>query len=173
MPLSLSKRTGPCAEQDQEQQPLAGPGFDKLSQPEGTGFDKLSLPAWSFGNTPELADQLGTLVVQGVKTATSSLLWEYQAEGEALPQAGDLVIILDGAGQPLCIIEYLEVTVRPFDQVSEAHAFEEGEGDRSLAYWRAVHWAVYAQSCAALGLAPQPSMPVVCERFRVVYLPGA
>ena len=172
MPLSLSKRTGPCAEQDQEQQPLAGPGFDKLSQPEGTGFDKLSLPAWSFGNTPELADQLGTLVVQGVKTATSSLLWEYQAEGEALPQAGDLVIILDGAGQPLCIIEYLEVTVRPFDQVSEAHAFEEGEGDRSLAYWRAVHWAVYAQSCAALGLAPQPSMPVVCERFRVVHLPA-
>lgn len=142
---------------------MTGPGFDRPGPP---------VQAWSFGNTPELADRLGALAAQGVKTATSSLLWEYQAEGEALPQAGELVIILDGAGQPLCMVEYLEVKVCPFDQVSEAHAFAEGEGDRSLAYWRAVHWAVYEQSCAALGLAPQPSMPVVCERFRVVHLPA-
>ncbi len=125
--------------------------------------------AWSFGNTPELADRLGKLVVSGLKTATSSLIWDYETNHEPIPKAGDISIILNGKGNPICIIETREVTVQPFLQVSESIAYDEGEGDRSLAYWRQVHWDVFSATCKILGREPTEQMPVVCERFRVVY----
>jgi hypothetical protein len=37
------------------------------------------------------------------------------------------------------VIETIEVFVVPFNEVSEQFAFEQGEGDRSLAYWRKAH----------------------------------
>lgn len=39
----------------------------------------------------------------------------------------------------MCIIQTLKVCVTEFNQVSEEHAFKEGEGDWSLDYWRKVH----------------------------------
>ncbi len=125
--------------------------------------------AWGFGNTPRMADELGALVVQGVKTATSSLVWEYESDGEPIPKAGELSIILNGEGMPICLIETVEVEIKPFHAVGARHAFEEGEGDRSLAYWRDVHWRYFTPICAAAGRTPDESMPLVCERFRVVY----
>lgn len=125
--------------------------------------------AWAFGHTPELADRLGELVRQGIKTATCSLLWEYEAENEALPQPGQISIILNGAGEPLCAIRTLAVEVCPFDQVKAQHAWEEGEGDRSLEYWRAVHWEVAEFTCAQLGRSLQPDLPLVLERFECIY----
>ena len=125
--------------------------------------------AWSFGSTPEMADELGGLVRAGVKTGTASLLWAYEAEGEPLPQAGAISLILDSAGQPLCLIETTSVAVKPFTEVDEAHAWSEGEGDRSLRSWREVHWRVFSQECAILGRAPAEDMPVVCERFRLLF----
>ena len=70
-------------------------------------------PAWGFGFGPQMADKLGQLAFQGIKTATASLLWEYQHEQEALPQSGDLNIILDGQDLPLCIIRTTQVVVIP------------------------------------------------------------
>lgn len=128
--------------------------------------------AWGFGDSPEMADDLGDLVVQGVKTATCSLLWEYEAEGETLPQEGDLGIVLDGGGNPLCIIETTEVRIVPYDQVDESFAYDEGEGDRSLAYWRDAHWRFFSRVCEALDRSVSPSMSLVCERFHVVYGPS-
>ena len=42
-------------------------------------------PAWAFGATPEQADELLALLLSGIKTATAGALWDYEAEGEALP----------------------------------------------------------------------------------------
>jgi uncharacterized protein YhfF/dihydrofolate reductase len=125
--------------------------------------------AWGFGDGPEMADELGRLVFQGTKTATCSSLWEIEHDGEPVPQPGELSIILDGRGYPLCIIETTEVEVKPFDAVDADFAFDEGEGDRSLATWRAVHWRFFSRSLSALGRAPDETMPLVCERFRVVW----
>ncbi|MFZ1474433.1 MAG: ASCH domain-containing protein, partial [Anaerolineae bacterium] len=41
--------------------------------------------AESFGDHPDLADELAALVLAGVKTATCSALWEWEAEGASLP----------------------------------------------------------------------------------------
>jgi uncharacterized protein YhfF len=126
-------------------------------------------PAWGFGDGPEMAGDLGRLVYEGTKTATCSSLWEMEHDGEPVPRPGDLSIILDGLDNPLCIIETTEVEVKPFDAVDNAFAYDEGEGDRSLAHWRAVHWRFFSRSLQAIGRAPEETMPLVCERFRVVW----
>lgn len=126
-------------------------------------------PAWGFGDGPEMADELGALVYAGTKTATCSSLWEIEHDGEAIPEAGDLSIILDGRGRPLCIIETTQVEVKPFNAVDARFAYDEGEGDRSLAYWRAAHRRFFSRSLNAIGRAFDETMPLVCERFRVVW----
>jgi uncharacterized protein YhfF len=57
-------------------------------------------PAWQFGDSPEMAEELGALVIAGTKRATAGLVWEYEAEGAALPQPGAYEIVLDGRGEP-------------------------------------------------------------------------
>jgi uncharacterized protein YhfF len=128
-----------------------------------------SYVAEPFGDSPEMADELGALVMAGVKTATCSALWAYEAENEPIPQVGDLWIILDGGNQPLGIVETTEVVIRAYQQVDARFARDEGEGDGSLAYWRRAHWEFFSRTLPAVGKAPSIDMPLVCERFRVVY----
>ncbi len=122
-----------------------------------------------FGDTPQLASELGELVASGTKTATCSALWEGEAEGDPLPEQGAKCVILNGRNEPLCIIETVEVEVRPYNEVDAQFAHDEGEGDRSLQHWRDAHWRFITQSLAGIGKEPTPDMPLVCERFRVVY----
>jgi uncharacterized protein YhfF len=124
---------------------------------------------WHFCDTEEPANQLVQLVLQGIKTATCGMVWSYEAEGEKLPVKGDLSIITDWDGQPLCIIETTQAVVKAFNEVDARHAYEEGEGDRSLEYWRKVHWDVFSRECAALRKEPSENMPLLCERFRVLF----
>lgn len=124
--------------------------------------------AWGFGADPAMADRLGTLVVEGVKTATCSALEEYEHDGSPLPRAGDLGIVLDGRGYPLCLIETSAVEIVPFREVTADFAHAEGEGDRTLATWRTAHWDFFAGFLPRIGLEPTRDMPLVCERFRVL-----
>ncbi len=123
-------------------------------------------PAWSFGTTPEQADELLALVLDGTKTATSSARADYADVEEPLPEPGMFGIVLDGAGHPRALVVTTEARVVPFDQVDADHAREEGEGDGSLEHWRTVHERVFTESAAG-GF--QTDMPVVLERFRVLY----
>jgi uncharacterized protein YhfF len=125
--------------------------------------------AEGWGDSPEMADELGALISSGTKTATCSALWEYEAEDESLPEVGLKTIVLDRNGDPLCIVETTEVEVRPYDEVDARFAYEEGEGDRSLEYWREAHWRFFSRTLPNIGKEPAMVMPLVCERFRVVY----
>ena len=125
--------------------------------------------AEGWGDSPEMADELGALIADGTKTATCSALWEYEAEDEPLPQVGLKSVVLDGKGDPLCIVETTEVEVRPYEEVDAGFAYEEGEGDRSLEYWRETHRRFFSRTLPNTGKEPTTDMPLVCERFRVVY----
>lgn len=136
---------------------------------DSAGPAALDYVAEPFGDNPQLADELGQLIVQGVKTATCSALWEWEAEGSPIPQVGTMTIVLNGRNHPLCIIETTEVVVRPFNRVNEQFAYEEGEDDRSLAAWREGHWRYFSRVLPKIGKTPTEDMPLVCERFRLVY----
>ncbi|MGG5260663.1 ASCH domain-containing protein [Phycicoccus avicenniae] len=125
-------------------------------------------PAWSFGATPDQADRLLALVLSGTKTATASALWDYEAEGEVLPAVGDLGIVTDGRGVPRALIATTRVETVPFDDVDAEHAHLEGEGDRTLTSWREVHRRFFSEH-AAHERGFSPDMPVVLERFAVLY----
>ncbi len=88
--------------------------------------------AFRFGSTQAMAEGLAQLVVEGIKTATSSLLWEYEAKGKRPVAPGDLCIVVNWAGQPVCVLETLEVRVLPFSAIDAQFAWDYGEGDRSL-----------------------------------------
>lgn len=134
-----------------------------------TPLESVTPPAWSFGATPEVADELAALVRDGVKTATASALWDYEAEGESLPEEGEFSIVLDGRGHPVALIATTRVQVVAFDAVTEEHARAEGEGDRTLAYWREVHERFFSEH-KSHDREFAADMPVVCETFEVVYV---
>lgn len=137
--------------------------------PAGHPHRSAGYTAWAFGDGPELAQELADLVMAGVKTATASLAQAYEIDSEPVPQPGDLSVILDGANEPVCIIETTEIRVLRFGHVDPQFAYDEGEGDRSLAYWREGHTRFFTRACREYGCTVDDDLPVVCERFRVIY----
>lgn len=129
-----------------------------MAQP-GTGLGEWAgLERFSFGDTPQMADELSALVVAGLKTATC---WP-TAEGEQT-HIGKRMVVLDGSAIPVAVIETVELTIRRFDEVDADFAFDEGEGDRSLDYWRAAHRHYFTRRGAFA-----PGMLLWCERFKLV-----
>lgn len=149
------------------------PYWKAFTQATGEPDDSRFCEAFAFGDSPELASELADLVLRGIKHATATSLWTFEAQGTPLSQPGDLCIVTDWEGAPLCVIETQEVAVVPFSQVSPEFAAAEGEGDGSLAFWREGHTQYFNRECARLGTTFTESMPVVCERFRVLYTGGA
>lgn len=122
--------------------------------------------AWAFGVD---ADLLADLVMSGTKTATASAYPLYELEKEPLPQADTYSVILDSKDNAVCVIRTTKVAVVPFNEVTAEHAYKEGEGDRSLDYWRKVHESFFAECLREAGLEFKPDMKVVCEEFAVAY----
>lgn len=122
-----------------------------------------------FGDSPQLADELADLIAAGTKTATCSALAQWDAEVEPLSRPGVFTVVLDGHDHPRCVIETTEVTLRRFIDVDARFAYEEGEGERTLASWRRDHWAYFTRALAPAGQEPTEDMVLVCERFRLVF----
>jgi uncharacterized protein YhfF len=116
------------------------------------------LRSFAFGDGPRLADELLDLVIRGLKTATCSTEDEPNTS-----KPGECWIVLDGRGEPACVIETTEVTYRRYNEVDAAFAYEEGEGDRSLAYWREAHRNYFGRQGKF-----REDMMLMCERFRLV-----
>lgn len=122
--------------------------------------------AWAFGDDP---DTLAELVLQGIKTATCSALPFYALEGEPLPREGEYSVILDSRNQAVCVIQTTRVYQTSFEAVTAEHAWKEGEGDRSLAYWRQVHEAFFTEELSQAGMAFSQDLMLVCEEFLRIY----
>ncbi|WP_054707946.1 ASCH domain-containing protein [Bacillus sp. JCM 19041] len=126
--------------------------------------------AFAFGDgTKEMADELCALVVEGKKTGTSSNFAMYGEE--PIPKTGEYSVVLDGEGNAVAIIEFIAVDLIPYHEVTEEHAYLEGEGDRTLDYWRSVHEPFFTKELESVGQVFTTDMIVVCERFKVVQLP--
>jgi uncharacterized protein YhfF len=128
-----------------------------------TGIDG-PYTAWGFGDTEQMATELGLLVRDGPKRGTASLRSVYDGD-EPMPRLGDLGVILDGRGHPLCVIRTTGVEVRRFGDVDAEFAWTEGEGDRSLAYWREAHIRFFAAEGRPFG----EDTEVVLQRFELLW----
>ena len=117
---------------------------------------------FSFGDSPEMADELLALVLSGRKTATCGALRDYGG-AEPVPEVGRRDVVLDGQGRRAAVIETVSVEHKRFDEVDAEFAAAEGEGDLSYDYWREAHEAYFGRN-GGFSL----DMILVCERFRLV-----
>ena len=140
-----------------------------LTLPAGHPHRRAKLDAFSFGDSPVLADELAALVVAGAKRATTSLAVEFTSLGQPLPSAGDASVVMRGDGVPAAVIEVVEVRQVPFKDVDESFAAEEGEGDCTLAWWRSAHRRYFSRVAARLGGGFDDATPVICQRFRLAW----
>jgi uncharacterized protein YhfF len=122
-------------------------------------MDWRDLETFSFGDGPDLANRLLELVLSGTKCATC---WA-ESQGLLSAEVGKMMVVLDGQGVPKAIVKTIALTKRRFDEVDEAFAYDEGEGDRSLKYWREAHTRYFTR----LGTYA-PDMMLWCERFELV-----
>jgi uncharacterized protein YhfF len=54
-------------------------------------------------------------------------------------------------------------------EVDAQFAFDEGEGDQTLEYWRKVHWLYFTKEVAELNVEFNEKSLVACERFKLLY----
>lgn len=102
--------------------------------------NKVKIPCWKFGADNE---KLIKLVLLGEKRATTSLFSEYENDNEPLPKVGDRSIILHDDNSTACLIETEKVIITEFANVTKKMAFIEGEGDKSLEYYKKEHTRIF------------------------------
>ena len=124
---------------------------------------------YCFGDSAEMADGLGDLVVHGPKRATAGMLAAYDAEDEPLPRVGDHDVVTGGDGRALAVLRTTDVRVGPLSSVDDAFAWDEGEGDRTRRSWLEDHTAFFTRQCVALGVPFHDDLTVVFERFELVW----
>ena len=131
------------------------------------------MPIFEFGFPGALRDRLVAAVLDGSKTTTSGLLQDYEIDEEPLPVAGHRAAVVDSAGQPVAVIEVTEVRVVRLGDIDLQHAIDEGEGDETVAQWRAGHedfWhgADYRGWLGNPGFTVDDDTLAVLKRFRLV-----
>jgi uncharacterized protein YhfF len=134
------------------------------------------LPRMEFAFPGPLRDKLVAAILSGAKTSTSGLVHAYEAEDEPLPQAGLVAAVVDSADRRVAAIEVTEVRIVRLADVDLRHVLDEGEGDESVAQWRAGHEAFWrsAELREAVGdpeFTVDDDTLVVAVRFRRVPTP--
>jgi uncharacterized protein YhfF len=124
-----------------------------------------------FGDSARLADELLREVTHGAKRATAELASAFAADGDPLPRIGSHWIACDSSGAPRVVLRSVEFRVGTFGSVDESFAWDEGEGDRTLASWKREHSRYWTRTCAARGAVWSEDDEIVFERFRVVWPP--
>lgn len=121
-----------------------------------------------YGDSSEMSQSLLQMIRGGQKRAGTGLVWWHEHTGQPWGAVGDIEIVLTHEHRPSVVTRITEVQVVPYRMVSAEYAAIEGEGDGSLAYWRAAHWDYFSRVCQQIGREPDEDMPVVCSVFEVL-----
>jgi uncharacterized protein YhfF len=109
------------------------------------------------------------LILRGKKTASCNMRYWYESGLEPMPKVGTLQVVTDWSGNPTSIIETTEISESKFSEVTAEFAALEGEGDKSLDWWRKAHWNFFSAECQEQSIQPDNDMILVLEKFKVVY----
>lgn len=115
-----------------------------------------TLPCCCYGSDG-LQERLAALVIAGRKRAT---VWDGREEN---PTVAGMLWAVTVAGRAVAVIETVTVGRRRFCDIDADFAATEGEGDGSLAFWRAAHEDYFRRAGGF-----SPDMWLWCEEFRLV-----
>lgn len=118
-----------------------------------------------FCDNEKDANECTDLVVKKIKRATSTSLRFFEKRKEKIPEIGQFYIITDWEGNPKALVEVKNVEILKFEEITSEHAYIEGEGDKSLDYWRRVHWDYYTREMKQWNEHPTEQMLIVYEQF--------
>jgi uncharacterized protein YhfF len=144
-----------------------------MSTSDPTPAEIAAMPKAEFAFPGPLRDQLVAAILNGTKTSTTGLLADYEHEDEPIPDVGERAVVVDSDDRPVAVIETTEVRVVPLAAVDLDHVVDEGEGDRSIAEWRANHESFW-HSAAMREALGDPEFTVddatltILQRFRMV-----
>ena len=116
------------------------------------------------------ANECAVLVVKGIKRATATSVWWYEKNNKPLPKVRDQYIITDWSGAAKAVIETTKIEQVPYNKITSEFAEIEGEGDKSLKYWKKVHKEYYSKEMKTFNEHFDEKMIIVCEHFKTVYL---
>ncbi len=125
--------------------------------------------SWHFCSDESSANNLAKLVLEGTKRGTAGLHELYKIDGDEIPADGCYSIVTDWEGVAQCVIQSKKVTILPFREVDAELAFIEGEGDKSLDYWRREHIKFFTEELKEYGMEFSEDLLVVFEEFQVVF----
>ena len=117
---------------------------------------------FAFGDSSEMADELLKLVLEGKKTATVSIY----LEDEAKPKIGDLSLVLDGRGEPACVIKTVYLQTVPFCDLTWDMVNLEGEDD-SFEEWIAGNRSYWTRDAERRGYIFDDTTPICFEIFEL------
>jgi len=129
----------------------------------GLPEDTSEMEIGPFGDSPEMAQELLSLIQSGRKRATC-----WACLHEEAPEPGGISVITDWAGNAGCVLQTVKAEVLPFSAVTWEMARLEGE-DECFASWRAGHTRFFTEEAQREGYVFSENMPVIFERFRVVW----
>jgi len=135
--------------------------------PPGTAAD--DLPTRRLGRTAGLCDRLTGYILARQKTGVFSQPEDFPAGG--LPRPGDMAVLVNFSGEPRCLIRYDECELLSLGQVGPRHVAVETAALRDLAAWRKFHRDYWAPVFAARGEELTDDVPIVYQRFTVLYPP--
>lgn len=118
-----------------------------------------------YGDSAEQSRELLALIACGQKRAGTGLLFAYEADDDAIPEVGDIEVVMDHQNEPALITRVTRTEIVPFHAVSAEYAAIEGEGDGSLQFWREAHRAFFTRDCERRGIQFHEDMRVVCTCF--------
>ena len=132
----------------------------------------LEIPTYnvSLYDSPDGSDEILNRILSGEKRANTGLHNLFAAQMNLLPRVGDYTVLLDSKMQPRCITRTTKVEIVPFADITAEYTAVEGDGDKSLAFWRESHRKSFADACNEVSMVFDESMRCVCEYFEVVYM---
>ena len=137
--------------------------------------DRAGLSRWGFADPGSLRDELTAAALAGAKTTTASLLVEYEIDGESVPVADQVDVLIDSEERDVAIVQTISVRIARLADVDDRHAIDEGEGYADAVEFRVAHeryWNGFLDRIRAGPGDPAWELTddtlIVLERFRIV-----
>lgn len=119
-----------------------------------------------FGGTKEEQKYLAKLVVSGEKIATSSLVVFQEMNQTKETIVGERWSIQDGENKEYCQVVVTEVYQKPFGEIDETFACDEGDG--SFENWYDIHFNYYECLLKKVGLTLTKETLLECVYFEKI-----
>lgn len=119
-----------------------------------------NIELWHLGDNKRQANKLFKLVKEGKKTATSYLF-------EGTFEEAQYSFLTNWDKSEMILLETINTNLVKFKDVTPAHAYKEGEGNRTLKYWKKQHKKFFDKQLKKQGKKFDEDILIITEEFKI------